>query len=715
MIHTEDKQHIYELLLQKFEPEKKIPLASVSFWLTRNGLSCRQYGYTRMKPLLLELTEFVTLQEETTGTRHPKQEVILHIWDKKAAGGAPQKGEANAAPTFAEQVNIPAKTLSGYAALAGCDREAALAEIAEAYRQAVQDGTLKEEDGARSFPAPHAQILLQENLYKNTDGKAWHLVLRAKNDPEILSEEEPPAAAPVQSGPLTEEDRREIYLSLCAVFPTGEKLHMARVSQVLSESGYTKERYGFSKMKEFFKTLTDFLILDDVMMSGVPQTLITIRPMPAWSVGKPDREKTTDAAGAALPLPEALDETVTLLPKALARLNQEITGVEAPPPREVLDDLRESYRAARRTGEFRRRGDAYIFSLNRTSQNGDAMIASIKESPYGDNTWCLNFAGTDRQTRTNPGKMLEQFAVLGPWQSFLEELASKALPEKWDFEHSKRRNYFILQKYIQYTFYRLQLEDKVCISDDRTFAAFNTGLVTPYYDDLYACFEAQMNAESQKTGWRFIEFCTAAGRGVGKRLVDCFNPLPQPASYFERREDLLFDLEKELHTDYEHILLDNISRLPLDFVREECRGAQEAQELIDRIEAASDWRERKRRYAELSRLIASVPRLFNRMRNRLEDAIELARKQVRWNFKTAIPCYFPTRNVMSLMLPLALQNDNRPDAALVVELTHSGNYQGQTILNLQQAYLDGRLLCRPNSEWLDSREIPGEEVELEEE
>ena len=118
--------------------------------------------------------------------------------------------------------------------------------------------------------------------------------------------------------------------------------------------------------------------------------------------------------------------------------------------------------------------------------------------------------------------------------------------------------------------------------------------------------------------------------------------------------------------------------------------------------------------AELSALIASVPRLFNRMRNRLEDAVELARKQVRWNFKTAIPCYFPTRNVMSLMLPLALQNDNRPDAALVVELTHSGNYQGQTILNLQQAYLDGRLLCRPNSEWLDSREIPGDEAELDE-
>ena len=133
--------------------------------------------------------------------------------------------------------------------------------------------------------------------------------------------------------------------------------------------------------------------------------------------------------------------------------------------------------------------------------------------------------------------------------------------------------------------------------------------------------------------------------------------------------------------------------------------AEEAQELIDEIEDGQDWAARKRFYRQLSDLIASTPRLFNRMRNRLEDAIELARKQVRWNFKTAIPCYFPTRNVMSLMLPLALQNDNRADAALVVELTSSGNYQGQTILTLQQAYLDGRLLCRPNSEWLDSETI----------
>lgn len=365
------------------------------------------------------------------------------------------------------------------------------------------------------------------------------------------------------------------------------------------------------------------------------------------------------------------------------------------------------------TGTLRERNNAYLFSVDLRDKNGEPIYASIKRSDYGVYPWYLNFAGVSRSNpMRNPGKELERFAFLGSWSNFLEELERKALPEPWDFEDSQNKKYFILQKYIQYTFYRLQLEDKVCVAEDGSFAAFNTGLVTQHYDDLYACFEP--SDESHKTKWHFLEFCTAAGRGVGKRLVDYFNPLPQPPSYFECKEDLLFDLEKELHTDYEHILLDNVARLPLEFLREECHGMRAALEVVDRIEEAGDWREKKLRYQELSDRIAETPRLFNRLRNRLEDAIEMARKQVRWNYKTAIPCFFPTRNVMSLMLPLSLQDDSRADAALVVERTRSGNYQGQTILTLQQAYLDGRLLCRPNSEWLDTRNISGAEDDVEE-
>ena len=88
------------------------------------------------------------------------------------------------------------------------------------------------------------------------------------------------------------------------------------------------------------------------------------------------------------------------------------------------------------------------------------------------------------------------------------------------------------------------------------------------------------------------------------------------------------------------------------------------------------------------------------LKSRLDAAVELALKRVRWNFKTAIPVYFPTNNRMNMLLPLALVSDEVIDIALVVEKTDSGNYLGHTILPLDWAYNNARLVCRPNSEWL---------------
>lgn len=521
------------------------------------------------------------------------------------------------------------------------------------------------------------------------------------------------------SATLTQEDMREIYLDLTTCLPLEEKLHMATVSLKLHETGHPKEQYGFTRMKAMLQALSSFMSLEDVVMGGVPQVLVTLHAVAAWD----DARKQAAAQNGEAPvrgsaerqrfsnLPERMEGHIFLTPKTLQKLNLALTGVEARPSDEVIDILCRSYRRAKESGEFFYKNGAYIFEVDLTDLEGNPIGATVKRSDFTDGLdWYLNYAGPNRYAISKaPGKMLEQFAFLGSWPSFLEELASKALPEPWDFGDGEK-SYSILKKYIQYTFYRLHLEDKICISDDKTFAAFNTGLVTPHYDDLYACFEAS-ETDEHATGWRFLEFSTAAVRGIGKRLVDAFNPLPQPPSYFARKEDLLFDLEKELHTDYDHILLDNISRLPLEFLEEECRGVEEAMELVSKIHIARDWHQRARLYGELSDCIAGSTRLFIRLRNRLEDAIKLARKKVRWNFKTAIPCYFPTRNVMSLMLPLALLDDTKADVALVVELTRSGNYQGQTILTLQQAYLDGRLLCRPNSEWLDTRDISVEEAD----
>ena len=420
-------------------------------------------------------------------------------------------------------------------------------------------------------------------------------------------------------------------------------------------------------------------------------------------------------------LPKTMEGGIYLAPKTLGKLNFYLSGVEDQPDEEVIKVLCQSYNTARAEGKLLYKNDAYRFRVALKSVSGDDMVAAIKPSSYsGPNPnahkWYLNFAGTQKapgqNAKTAPGKTLEQFAFLGSWANFLENLAGKALKETWDFNDSDEKKYDILQKYIQYTFYRLQLEGKICVDEASGFAAFNTGLVNVHYDDIFACFE--LSDGEHETNWKFVDFCTAASRGLGKRLVEVFNPLPQPPKYFERKEDLFYDLDKELHCDFDHIIVDNISRFPIGFLKEECRDFPEAMEILKEMDENMLYPEKKNALKFLSEIIEDTPRLFNRLSHRIEDAIGLVKKQVRWNFKTAVPCYFPTRNVMSLMLPLDLEEDGVTDAALVVELTRSGNYQGQTILTLQQAYLDARLLCRPNNEWLSPQNIStGEELEEE--
>lgn len=510
-------------------------------------------------------------------------------------------------------------------------------------------------------------------------------------------EGEKPEAEPLEK-PLGESDKRAVYDLLIDEFPAETPLPMASISLVMTNEGYRKETYGFVKMKQLLRQLSEFMTLQDTVTNGVPATLVTLHRVPSW-----DHERGRNSTGcpeAFQQLPETMNEII-LPNKTLAILNKLITGEEAAPSEEILNRMKESYREARANGTFTVRENAYTFPLSLKAVGGEPMIAGIKPSRFeGENGWFLNFIGVQHST---PGKAIENFAFMGFWDNVLSDLAEMALPEKWYFQGEDPNSKLMLRSYLQYTFYRLQLEDKVSVSDDGRFAAFNTGMVTPHYDDIYACFEP--NDDRQKNRWRFIGFSKAGGRGLGKRLVNYFNPLPQPASYFERKEDLLFDLEKDLHTDYDHILLDNIARLPVEFLREELHSEPDALELLDEIEAERSPKAKKNLYAQLRDIVSDSNRLYNRLRNRLEDAINLARKQVRWNYKTAIPCFFPTRNVMSLMLPLCLVSEGRADAALVVELTRAGNYQGQTILTLQQAYIDARMICRPNSEWLNADQI----------
>ncbi len=498
---------------------------------------------------------------------------------------------------------------------------------------------------------------------------------------------------------ISEEDKKAIYILLRKKFALHKQYHMAEICLAMTNAGYTKERYGYNKMKLMLKEFNSFMLLEDTEINAIPAVLISLKPVQEWEPFVEEEAVTK--------LPDTINKGNTFFsPKIIGRFKDYLEDVQLSDD-ELIHIVCKSYDKARRNDDITENNGSYGFELDTGSFIGKELMASITLSGIdGKLPWALNYVGLNNE---KPGKALEKFAYLGPWKLFLQQLKDKALPEIWDFKGSKS-NYTILKNYIQYTFYHLKLEDKICISDDFKLAAFNTGLVDDHYEDIYACFVP--NDDRYEIKWRFECFCTATSKGMGKQLVNKFNPLPQPASYFSRKEDLLFDLEKELIPATEHIIYDNISRLPVEFLRQQLYDCPPAVEILDSIEKEKNYARKIALYDPLLEMLEENSRLHNRINYRIKEAIDLARKKVRWNYKTALPCYFPTRNVMSLMLPLALVDDSRADVALVVELTPSGNYQGQTILTLQQAYIDSRLICRPNSEWLNTDDIVSNDYEV---
>ena len=125
--------------------------------------------------------------------------------------------------------------------------------------------------------------------------------------------------------------------------------------------------------------------------------------------------------------------------------------------------------------------DISVFFARNTRKNGYsrpwALTRVYEGAPNPE-----DFSPTPAE-RANPGDALEDFAVIGSWTDVLRTLAEMALPEQWDFQDSKNKNFYILRQYLKYTFLRLD-QEKLMVNDN--VAAFNTGLLTIRYDNIYA-------------------------------------------------------------------------------------------------------------------------------------------------------------------------------------------------------------------------------------
>lgn len=314
-----------------------------------------------------------------------------------------------------------------------------------------------------------------------------------------------------------------------------------------------------------------------------------------------------------------------------------------------------------------------VFEYTRVKvESGDEIEFDIhKDDYYGNKAVRIFYDGR---------RPLDRFAVLPNLEGKLAYLATVS-PEPWDYLNSDPENRFlpVLSNYLYYTFSRLRKEERlysekrvaVATTDisyrDRTThkivkkeiecACFNTGLATKYQEEIFA----YLTQNSQKRtkidpDWVFNKFCKSSDPEMR-----AFTEKPEWANYFKELDDsseILYDTTLHHELKYDHILRDRQERFP----------------------------------QALSALPDSV------LKDLLDQGLDKARKRVRRNYKAAVPHYYNGK--LQLLLPLSLLSQDKADLALAVE-KDGKRYISRTVLKLEWAYSNARLLAKPDREWLD--------------
>lgn len=179
----------------------------------------------------------------------------------------------------------------------------------------------------------------------------------------------------------------------------------------------------------------------------------------------------------------------------------------------------------------------------------------------------------------------------------------------------------------------------------------------------------------------------------------------------------LFEYNKNVKLDMPHIKKYLIDRFPIAFLENTARYINDTKaiKIIDdykkhpkNSEKTTEDTKPEDKLRELIKIFDDNTLLMNKIENELVEAVEYVKKRCRWQYKTAIPSYFVFENKLQLLLPLYLQGngcgrqENKVDAVLLIEKTEEGSaYQAHTVLTPEMAYVNSRLISRPESSWLN--------------
>ncbi len=261
-----------------------------------------------------------------------------------------------------------------------------------------------------------------------------------------------------------------------------------------------------------------------------------------------------------------------------------------------------------------------------------------------------------RYKEQNPSDVFAFFQADGDdFDAPFKELAHMAQKgEKWESNSFPSGNVEVLKNYLNYTFCRLQEEGKILYSENGEWSCFNTGLLTEYGKDILATFRRPMG--DYPTPWRFYRFCD-----MDNANLHGFSMKPEVASYYTDITDLFFDLSYDLRWNTDHIVQENAERLP--------------------------------------RELQGNPRLAALA---IKGALDDIKNKLRRNYKLAVPHWYHKQSRLQLLLPLYLLSDTVADVAVIAEKDVERKcYNITTVLTKEMAYVDARLICRPDGEWLN--------------
>jgi len=252
---------------------------------------------------------------------------------------------------------------------------------------------------------------------------------------------------------------------------------------------------------------------------------------------------------------------------------------------------------------------------------------------------------------------LFDFAYVSALESRLQSLAELAEPEEWTGPSAEGRRWSVLHSYLHHTFARLQDQGKIAYTASGTKACFNTGLVTPNQEFIYAYFVPFTPGDGADPTVTVPWYLKAFLKESDRLLAD-MDRLPDMATYFDDPKEVIYDVRCELRINFDHIIDENRERFPEPF-----------RSMTDNYQ----------------------------LRIAFQGARDHALKRVARNYKTAIPQFHQGR--LQLLLPISMNNPATADMALAVE-RHGDVYRAATCLTLDMAYNNARLLARPDQEWL---------------